>query len=311
MYICILLIFVFFVGFRGEYVDNDRSTYELYMNNMPYGMERSFVLISYLCYDLLHSSLLVFVVYAFLALFLKFYSIKIFSDFFFLSLLIYYSNVMFLDEMNAIRAGVASGFFLLSVSYWKDDKIVGTVFFLFLACFFHYSYLVFLPLIFMIDNTSKYLFYYILLVPFSYLICKFVPFGNFLYEISRLDYYIDDGQNMNVYSLIYLMKIPVLFFLYFKRKCIICRNSQFYIFMKLYSVGICISVLLSRILPVVGWRIFTMFFVLDVFIFPMLLYCFRQKWIAILFILIYSYRMLLVNTVINDYVRPYKMIFDV
>src|SRR3954467_523143 len=104
------LVLFSLAAFRAEGVDNDYANYLMTIKDKWGITEPSFYLISYVCYDLLGSTKLVFIVYALFSVSLLFFSLKKLSPFFFLSLAVYYSTSYVVHDLNAIRAGVAVGF---------------------------------------------------------------------------------------------------------------------------------------------------------------------------------------------------------
>ena len=108
-------------------------------------VEPTFTLISSLVKAVCPWPVLLFVIYASIGVTCKIFAIKRLTSLLFLSLVIYISNVYLLHDMTQIRAGVASGIFLLAIRPLAEHKIFRYTALILLAALFHYSSLLLLP----------------------------------------------------------------------------------------------------------------------------------------------------------------------
>lgn len=155
---------------------NTVSDYKTYLNMFQYPEEAStveptFTLIGSLVKAVCPWPVLLFVIYASIGVTCKILAIKRLTSLLFLSLVIYISNVYLLHDMTQIRAGVASGIFLLAIRPLAEHKIFRYTALILLASLFHYSALLLLPLVVLknrpIASKSKYLWWSIVPLGFS------------------------------------------------------------------------------------------------------------------------------------------------
>jgi hypothetical protein len=164
--LCGILLMVI-AAFRGD-GDSDYSGYiEMFNRQDFFVVEPTFTLISYIVRTFLGGNVIyLFIIYAILGVTIKLFAIKQLSELWFLSVVIYVSNFFILHEMTQIRAGVASAFLLLCVKpiYERNGKMF--LLFTTIACLFHYSAIIILPLWFLTTNPKKT--WLLLSVPISY-----------------------------------------------------------------------------------------------------------------------------------------------
>lgn len=317
--ILLTIFFIIIVGFRGDDVDND---YMQYYNSIKYPKssgiaEVSFKYISNFLYSIFNTTTIVFLFYAVLGMSLKVYNIKKYTNYFWLSFLIYFCTFFILQEMNAIRAGVACGFMLLSINYWGKKDYIATLLLLLISGFFHYSFLILIPLIFLVQNNKKYLVYYILLIPIAYILYYSIDFSiiatffSFTYAKEKLSGYDDEINMTNVLSTVFFIKIFLIFILYFYRKILEKKNENFYLFLKLYCIGIFIVIALAKY-PAASMRFMDLFIIVELFLIPLICYLFPKKlrFIPITLIVIYSYFYFYLYIDLAKYIKDYYFIFE-
>lgn len=151
-YIIFTIILILIVGLRGVGVDNDYSTYESSIyNNLSIG-EPTFLLITFIIRTLGLPNYTLFLVYAAIGISLKMRIIYKYSYLPIISFIIYLSNIIMLQDINQIRAGVATALFLTSIPYLVQNKKKIFTYIILLATLFHFSSLLLLVLLF-IDAT--------------------------------------------------------------------------------------------------------------------------------------------------------------
>lgn len=312
------IVFIIIVGFRGDDVDND---YIMYYYSIVFPLKSGIAEISYkwiaeFFYNFFGSTILVFLFYAILGVGLKVYCIKKYTTYFWLSFLIYFATFFILQEMNAMRAGVACGFMLLSVQYWAERKYKMTLFLLAVATFFHYSFIVLIPLSLVIKNTSKGLIYYVVLIPLAYLVyyqvdlSQIVTFFTFSYAQDKFKAYSDEANMTNVFSTVFIVKILLVIFLYIYRKKLQNVYPYFYLFLKLYCIGIFVVIALAKF-PAASMRFLDLFIVAEIFLVPLIYFLFppKLKWIPLFLIFLFSYFYFYLYVDLAKYIRDYYLIF--
>ncbi|WP_265129715.1 EpsG family protein [Chryseobacterium oranimense] len=315
----LFIFFAFFVGFRGDDVDNDYLLYfkSITIKNYSRIAEFSFKLIADFFYNNFGSTVLFFLFYAVLGVWLKLVGMKKYSNYFWLSMVIYFSTFFILQEMNAIRAGVACGFMLLALSPWQQDDKMKTFMFLLIAVFFHYSFVVLLPLIFFVKNDDKKIFIFVSLIPLAYLLYFIIDIKN-IFAVLNVTYvqekstaYDYNETETKVLSTVFIIKIIFIALSYIFRKKLADNNEGFYLYLKLYCIGLFMVVVLAK-LPAASMRFLDIFIIVELFLLPIFVKLFRKefRWIPKLLIIAYSSFYLYLYMDSAKYVRDYFFIFD-
>lgn len=323
LYLGLLFFLILIAGFRAEGVDNDMRSY-LAIIQQSWGLaEPSFFLISYICYDLLGSTRLVFIVYAILALTLRFTAYKRLSPYFFMTLMVYFATNFVTHEMNQIRAAVGIGFMLWAVYFWFQPA--GRRFWLSMlmmtcATLFHFSLVVPFLIIFFVKNNSKHLIWFFTLIPIAY----FLHFTGLTpltilskiggeYVATKIKFYqsygIDVAPSVNVFSILLFIKIGLIFCLYTCRDIISTKIPLFYFYLKLYIIGFFSLVFFSTI-PGAAFRISDVFWFVEPLLLPSLVYAFRPRWLAITLLIVLCLYWVWLNYVSSDFIRPYQFDFS-
>lgn len=290
------LIFLFFgillivtAAFRGD-GDFDYSGYVGMFNRQDtFTIEPSFVLISYVIHQFLGGNpIYLFVFYAFFGVSLKLVAIKQLTELWFLSLVLYLSNFFILHEMTQIRAGIASAILLLCIKpiYERDWKRF--LLFTTLACFFHYSAVIIIPLWFLDLQPKKR--WLLLSVPISYVICfigvnfiMVVPIPGIeekiiMYQKLR-ELESTDAVATNIFSFVFLAKVAIFYFLLFKYDLIHSYNKYFPILMKIYSFSLA-SYLIFTSIPAFSSRLNELYGIVDIILIPLLFYIFKPVYFS-------------------------------
>ena len=319
---------VFFSGLRSREVGSDYKTYEMlyksvqefsilfytpsnFFNN--YRLEPSFILISSLAKTYLGDGIkIVFFVYALLGVTLKIKAVKEISDYKLLSLLIYFSSVFFLHDMNQVRAGVAIGVLLLSIPSIVENNFKRFVSFLLIAIFFHYSSIIFLLFYFL--NTKKInqiVWLFVLIVPIVMCLLKFdiisilskFEFGVFSEKVRAYSELQKTTHNrINIFNFGVLIQIVVsLFFIVNAGKS---KNRYVVILTKISCFGVAFFYLFSSV-PILAFREFELLSCVQIFLIPLSIDLIRPKAFAQSVILLISFlyfiNQLVVNSIFSSY----------
>lgn len=211
----------------------------------------------------------------------------------FLSLLIYYSKFFILQDMIQIRAGVAAGIFLLSIKYINERNLKSYFVYIFFAVMFHYSAIVYLIVYFICNPKlaiNKFISILLLIVCFSIVF----DLNSFLQNIGldtfeKFDYYInssspDDGLIKKFINLELILNTLVILLLYVKRLKLSAIYPYYDVWLKILIASISSSIIFYNT-PVLSFRIAELLGVVSIFIYPLVIYAFRQK--------LYGYMLLL------------------
>lgn len=313
-------VLFFIAAFRAEGVDNDYYNYLEAIKGNGTFTEPSFSLISYICYDLLGSTKLVFITYALLSVSLLFYGLKKLSIYFFLSLAVYYSTSYVVHDMNAIRAGVGVGFILFALDEWIKGNAKKTFLFIFLATFFHISFLMFFLFYFILKDNSKFLIVFILLVPLAYFsyflridalsLLLMVPISQVkILALSYSEWNKDLVSSVNVFSIFILIKLIIFFTLIISIKRLSARFNGFYLYFKMYSLGLFMLIFLAA-LPGAAFRVSDLLWISESLLLPMLTILINPRWVVTFLVIFLCLFMVWLNYVQSDFVRPYNFNFE-
>ncbi len=320
LYFFLWALLFMIAGFRADNVDNDYENYIVAIKGEEGFTEPSFSLISYICYDLLDSTKLVFVTYALLSISLLFYGLKKLSPYFFLSLAVYFSTSYVIHDLNAIRAGVGVGFTFIALDHWINERAKKTFLFLALATFFHISFSMFFVFYFFLKDNKKYLLTYILLIPISYLIYFLridalsllmrVPIPQVqTLALAYSEWNTDVVSTVNVFSSFVLIKLLIFTTLVVCIKQLGVRFKGFYLYLKMYSLGFFLLIFLAS-LPGAAFRSSDLLWISECLLLPMLIVVVNPRWVTIVLILIFCIFMVWLNYVHSDFVRPYDFNFE-
>ncbi len=310
----VLLITV--AAFRPIGIDRDSLNYEnLYRNNDSQLVELTFIWISNFVKRFFDDSRVLFVIYAILGVGIKLYAFPKLSKDLFLCLIVYLSNYYLLHDMTQIRAGVASGIFLLAMFYLASGKKIVYLLCTLIAILFHYSAIVLLPLIFLdnkpLSKRKRYLL--ISFVPFSYMIYFLnlnlvmilpVPYLQEKLEVyQRLNEKGILGDDINVFNVLFLIRVVVYLLLLYKYELISTYNRYSSLLLKVMGVSI-VSFIVFYSLPVVSFRISEMLGIVDVILYVSIFYVFKPRYLSNIIVLFISLILLVINLYYNELIVP-------
>jgi len=158
----VALLLIFIAGFRPIGLDRDSPTY-VSLLNIPFSQanfldkEPTFWMLVEINRVLFSSNeRTFFLIFAIIGVSLKILAINRLSSMPFLSLWAYICLYFILHEMTQIRAGVASGIFLLAIQDIVNRNFKNYLIKTFLAVMFHYSAIIMLPLYFLNPKRINY-----------------------------------------------------------------------------------------------------------------------------------------------------------
>lgn len=270
LFILLWIVLVGFAATRPEGQDRDYLAYEYWFLKERVKVEISYLWISQIIKSMNGDFLILIFIYALLGVSAKLIAIRRMSALPIISILAYVSYLYPIHELTQIRAGVASGFVLLAISYKARGKLWGTALCIGVAIFFHYSSVVMIPLIFI--NAVKFnRVYYSAAILLSYAAFSGISsilnlFLDYLPPIFRwkvMAYESEVGADLNIFNAWQILRILVALFMIFNIKILIAKDIRFALYLKLYVIGICSFVLLS-FNPVFAVRVSDLYFVIDI-----------------------------------------------
>lgn len=269
----IVLLLIMCAALRPTGIDRDSSGYvdiirqcvSTNFEDMDFAQfEPSFYIVIFVSKWLFHDTIRgVFIVYALLGVFLKAIAIrKILGNSFF-ALFTYVCLFYILHELTQMRAGVAIGFFLLSINDLASRKplpyFIKTAF----AIFFHYSALIMIPLYFV--NKRSYFFYLLpllgiilsIFLPSAHGVQSLFAIINYLPDMlsTKLNYYLfhSNFDKSPIWKLLVKSKVYIfyLFFFYFlilieKKNIIKAFSSVETVITNIFSSGLFIYFMFIR-----------------------------------------------------------------
>lgn len=298
----VFLMFLF-AALRPIGVDHDSSNYQ---NLFIEGAQRenevefSFELIGNWVYNVWHEPRMLFVIYAFLSVVLKGIPIRfIGKDECLLALLVWISHFFLIQDLTQIRAAVSCTFFLIGVVFLLKSQRIPYVLCVLIAAFFHFSAFIFLLFTFFGAKElsalwKKALFCIPLLGYFFYLI-HFDPFISLpipylqdkveLYETMRDT--VVAGDEINVFSSLYLLKLVVFYFILWKYKYIVRERPGISLTLKIFAISFFCYPFFA-FLPVLAFRISEMLGIIEIFMVPTMIYAFSPRFYGRLAVVAYA-----------------------
>lgn len=290
--LCSISFFLILIaGFRGEGVDWDYVAYkEMFLllgKNSTYFVEPGFVFITYFLRFFSLPEVFIFLTFAILGIGIKTYSIIKITDYVFLSFLIYFSSTYILHDITQIRAGIASGFMLLSIIPLQNRKKYHFFAVVLLAVLFHFTALILIPLWFLkSDRINKKVWF--LIIPVSYFLLflsispldfyKFIPIAGIE---SKIHAYImlqeaNEDDKVNVFSTLVLFRIFFIIYILKNIDVIQAFNKYAIILLKIYIIGVSVLIILSKT-TAIALRFNEFFLVIEILILPLILYTVEPK----------------------------------
>ena len=300
------IILIFIAGFREVGLDPDSKVYLRYYGSDDIFLlaEPTFVFISYIVRNTFNNFQFVLIIYAIIGVFLKYKAINLLTDLKYLSLILYFSTFYILHEITQIRAGVAAGFFLLSIVPLSDRRIWRYIFIISIACLFHYSSIILFSLCFItndhLNKTGKALLY--ISIPFGIVLYyqKFdimlsIPIETIKYKIEIYKATQEHAEViLNVFNLVYVVKYLLFYFLLFFYETIYKQEKYVSILLKLYGLSLFSYLLLSQN-TIFAMRISELIGIVEILLIPMIYYIFKQRVFGSILVIVISVIYLYIN----------------
>ena len=291
---------IFISSFKSQYDSRDYLNYinafkSINYLNFNYKFEPSFIIIINLIKLFSSNPVILFIIYSIIGVGLKFKAIFKYSNFILGSIIVYISNFFILHEFTQIRAGVAAAFILLSYKYLLNKQYYKYVIFILIAFTFHYTAILFLPILFLnCRSINKLIWFFILLfslllVLYGYTFSHLLSYFSFGPLIFRLNLHSSQNNsilvdNVNIFNTLFLIRISIALYLLYNINFLYNLNTYSILFIKVYIIGLSAFLLFSD-LTVISFRISELFYIVEIILFPMLIYLFKPiKMSKIIFI---------------------------
>lgn len=256
--------------------------------------------------------------FATLGVSIKLIAIRKYAHFFFLSIILYTSNLFLMHEMTTIRAGVASAIFLWSIGDLEDKNY--TVFFtkILLCFFFHSSSIVIVLACLIVQTKLKIKYFYIAIVTsfiaavlkINFLTLLFLDkiFPRVAIYIKMMEWMKEDDTNIFNFRILFALAIVLLFALFYEK---LKEIKYFVLLFKFHIISICFFLLLSTSAKVFSVRTFELLSIVQILLYPMIIFVFHPKsrFIGWFIIIAYSIFQIIYLIDIVDIYKPYKSWF--
>lgn len=326
---CIVFVLLFLLcALRGPGVDRDYGTYiynaEKMLKRLDYFdfrnliyYEASYYIFASFSIKILNSMQYFFIFYALIGVWLKLKATTYYTNSFFLSILLYFSSWYLLHEMTQIRAGVAVGILSLSIKDIYDRKPTRFIVKFLIACSFHYSSVFFFPAYFLNPlNIRKYFLLLIIITSFVMAYSGFNIFDNRFISIfsgTKIEEYnflaSANIMKLKVFNGLFLINSLISIILLLNVEKIQKFNKYAILFVKLNSISIIFYLVLSSV-PMIAVRIAELYSIVQLFLFPCIIYLFKNKYFGYLFIIILTFIYLFINLSYSQMIYDYRLFFN-
>lgn len=305
LYWFVIFALILFVTFRDGSSLNDYDGYvSLYSSVNRIVIEPAFLLIR----EVARSGgniYLMFFLYALIGIGTKGIAINNITQLKFLTLCVYISNILILHDMTQMRAGVASGLFLLALPYLKDRKILKYITLISIATLFHYSAILFLfCCIFWVKKLATNKVFLWSIIPLGYLLggtivdpslIPFEPLRLKLEMYQKLNESGTDGYtSLNLFNPYIIFRIILYYIILWKSSLIINKTPYFNVLIFIESIAIFVFPFLSFI-PILGYRGSELLGVVEILLYPLMIYCFKPRLYGKICVIGISLLLLIVN----------------
>lgn len=276
--VCLISFSTFRIGEAFPDYPNYVDYYQRILKGETVWVEYSFVLITYVASFLFDNVIGIFFIYALLGVFLKLYAIRQLSKLCFLSILIYIANTFLVQDLIQIRAGIAAGILLLCIKPIYERKCKKFIILTITAMFFHMSAVTILPLWFL--NSKKINVYlWSIPIPLGYILAMlhiniFIIPIPFLQNKIELYLSVSDNEEINLFSALFILKYFISLFLLYFSSVLQRYNKYVYLLLKVYILSLFFFLIFSST-PTISFRLQGLYEVVDIILFPCMIYAFK------------------------------------
>lgn len=311
----VTVLFMIFLVLKDGSIIPDYQTYKDLYYLIVSGDYNILIEPSYILISLISSKLGSFgfhcllMIYGFISLRLIFKTLLLSNRNIDYAVLLYFSNAFIIFNVVQIRAGVALCFIYLAILSSKTIK--SYIIYMLTAVFFHYSSIIFFPLIFLkrlkLNNLT------ILILFFSSYFCSvffkeiFLLFSEIIPDsdiTKKLLIYTYETRadlfSINLLNPFILSKILLLFIFLSFRKKLITINSNSNLLLKMYFLAIFIYISFSSF-PDISVRLSNILFLSEIILITIFINLFKQQRLAQFLLILFCFFMLFYNVHYNSY----------
>lgn len=314
VYTLFVTVLFLLAAFRTVGIDNDSQNYvDLFYGraNDMVEVEFSFEMIVSFCRLISDDPRLMFVIYALLAIPIKAVGMTRASRMWMLSLVVWMGYYYIYQDFTQIRVAVSTGIFIFSLTFLaKGERWITAGLFL-IALFFHNTALLYFPLLFLGTKPLGKVWLSILAaIPMAGMFINlmhidpvvFLPIGILQDKIELYESLRDTGvmgDEINTFNLVFLAKLAVFYFLLWKQRFIAETAPALPLYLKIYAYSL-FGFFFFSFMPVFAWRVSELTGVIEVVLFPCLVYAFREKAYGKGLIVLYSLMQILQAMVLTS-----------
>lgn len=314
-YIFLFIGLILWVGLRPVGIDHDSPNYvSLFYGTVKLGMldlmEPSFEIICSVA-RLFGGPEMLFIIYALLAIPLKGYVIFRQSNAPFLTIALWLSNYFMLQESNQIRGAVVTSIFLFSIPYLANGNKWKYFVCVMVGMFFHYSAIALLIFLFM--GNKKLTTVWKISLAVAPLICyaihlkgidpfTLIPLPFFEDKIQLYEYARDKGFSveLNVFHLLILFRLSCFYLILWKYDEVVKYCNHVGLMLKVLCCSICTYIAFAY-MPDFAVRVSELYGIIDILIFPTLVYMVKPGWVPRVGLAIVSIGLFCMNIFVNEY----------
>lgn len=301
-------------AFRPVGIDQDSLNYVALFNgqgNQDIEIEPSFYMIVNACKMLTDDARILFIVYALLAIPIKAFGMTRASRMWMLSLVTWMGYYYIYQDFTQIRIAVSTGIFLFALTFHGNgQKSIALLLYL-LAIFFHSTAALYLPLLLFgskpLGLTAKSI---LSILPLLGIIINrlhidpvmFLPIPQLqdrieLYEAMRDSGFM--GDSINTFNIPFLFKLFIFYFILWKEKYITEKMPQLALYLKIFVYSICCFLVFS-FMPVMAWRLSEVTGIIEIILFPAIVYVFREEIYGKLIVIAYAFMMVIQGLILTS-----------
>ncbi len=278
-------------------------------------VEPSFLVISSIAENFFGSTYFLFFLYSLIAIPLKLWTISRLSQTWFFSLLFWLSHFFILQDLTQIRASAAVAFFLFGLYFLSQRRRVAFLLCAATASVFHISALVLFPL-FVLGNAplsgrwkvflavAPVIGYAMAAAKFNFLTTIPIPYVQEkmeIYETAR-DAGVMESDEINVFNVVVLVKLLAYYLLLWKYEVVRERGVEIALWLKIQALStVCFTSF--SFLPVLSFRISELYGVVEILLFPALIYIVRPQWTGRLLAICFASGVILLDIFYNDLIK--------
>lgn len=278
-------------------------------------VEPSFLVISSIAENFFGSTYFLFFLYSLIAIPLKLWTISRLSQTWFFSLLFWLSHFFIMHDLTQIRASAAVAFFLFGLYFLTQRRRVAFLLCAGAASVFHISAIILFPLVLLgnapLSGRWKLFLAIAPMIGYAMAIAKFnfmttipIPYIQEkveIYEAAR-DAGIMDSDQINIFNAVVMVKLLAYYLLLWKYEVVRERGPEISLWLKIQALSIVCYTAFS-FLPAISVRTSELYGVVEILLFPALIYIVRPQWAGKLLAICFASGVILLDIFYNDLIK--------